>query len=207
MLIQMVMSFCGYPVSMNSFVMHHQKERFVLAFPSVEPFFRVFSNQIRHIPQMTCGIIFSNKMRITIFSLIIQNHPMIETCRLRNKMPLTNNSCLVTICLQYLRKGLLRTVKTFRPVLHETIFMAMFTRKYGSTARPGNRIATIVILENRSFMPDTVNIRSRCHFPYRMTINTHSLTGMVITHNKNDIGAFVTDFLFLTLYNGGRHKR
>ena len=47
-------------------------------------------------------------------------------------------------------------------------------------------------------MPDTVNIRSRRHFPYRMTINTHSLTGMVITHNKNNIGAFVTDFLFLT---------
>lgn len=84
--------------------------------------------------------------------------------------------------------------------------MAMFTREYGSTARPGNRIATIVILENRSFMPDTVNIRSRCHFPYRMTINTHSLTGMVITHNKDDIGAFVTDFLFLALHNGGRHK-
>jgi hypothetical protein len=56
---------------------------------------------------MTSGVILSNELRIAIVALVIENHPMIEAGRLRNKMPLTDDSSFVTVLLQYLGQSLL----------------------------------------------------------------------------------------------------
>ena len=63
----------------------------------------------------------------------------------------------------------------------------MLSRKYRRTARPGNRIATIFIIEHRAFFSNPVNIRGGSNLSYRMSVDTHCLTGMVIAHNENYI--------------------
>ena len=206
-LIQMIMSLGRHPVAVHRFMVHHQEERLVLIFPSVEPLFRVTGNQVRHISQVTGGIFLRNEMRIAIFSLVIKNHPMVEPGRAGNKVPFADDGGFVAICLQYLRQGLLRAVETFRPVLHETVLVTMLTRKDGGTARTGNGVAAVVILENRSFVSDTVDIRSRSDLADGMPVNAHCLTGMVVAHDENDVRALILSILLLSLHRCRRDKR
>ena len=83
----------------------------------------------------------------------------------------------------------------------------MLTRKDGGTARTGNGVAAVVILENRSFVSDTVDIRSRSDLTDGMPVDTHCLTGMVITHDKDNVRAFILDVLLLSLQRCRRNKR
>ena len=206
-LVQMIMSLGRHPVAVYRFMMHHQEEWLTLIFPRVKPLFRVTGNQVRHISPMAGGIFLRNEMRITIFSLIVEDHPMIKPGRTGNKVPFADDGGFVAICLQYLWQGLLRAVETFRPVLHKTVLVAMFTCKDGGTARTGNGIAAIVILENRSFVSDAVYIRSRSDLTDGMPVDAHCLTGMVVAHDKNDVRAFILSILFLSLHCCRRDKR
>ena len=84
----------------------------------------------------------------------------------------------------------------------------MLTSQYGCTTGTGNGIATVIILKYRPFMPNTVNMGSRSYFTYGMSIYTHCLSGMVITHDKNNVRTPVSYslFLFLSLYPNRRNK-
>ena len=202
------MPFGRHPITVNGFVMHHQEKRFILILAPTHPVFTILSDEVSYISFMPSGISLGNKIRIIIISLIIQNHPMVKPGRLWNKMPLADNGCFITVCLQYLRQCLLRTVKSFISIPHKTILMTMLTSQYGCTTGTGNGIATVIILKYRPFMPNTVNMGSRSYFTYGMSIYTHCLSGMVITHDKNNVRTPVSYslFLFLSLHPNRRNK-
>ena len=101
------MPFGRYPIAVNGFVVHHQEERLVLVTTVVHPFLTISSDEVGDVTLMTSGVILSNELRIAIVALVIENHPMIEAGRLRNKMPLTDDSSFVTVLLQYLGQSLL----------------------------------------------------------------------------------------------------
>ena len=83
----------------------------------------------------------------------------------------------------------------------------MLTSQYGCTTGTGNGIATVIILKYRPFMPNTVNMGSRSYFTYGMSIYTHCLSGMVITHDKNNVRTFtVLPALFLSLNSRNQWK-
>ena len=110
--IQTIMPFGRYPIAVNGFVVHHQEERLVLVTTVVHPFLTILSNEVGHISFMNSSVPLGNELWVTVFALVIENHPMVKSRRLGNKMPFTDDGSLIAALLQQFRQRLLRAVET-----------------------------------------------------------------------------------------------
>ena len=110
--IQTIMPFGRHPIAVNGFVVHHQEERLVLVTTVIHPFLTILSDEVSHISFMNSSVPLGNKLWVTVFALVIENHPMVKSRRLGNKMPFTDDGSLITVLLQQFGQRLLRTVKT-----------------------------------------------------------------------------------------------
>ena len=71
---------------------------------------------------------------------------------------------------------------------HKAIFMAVLSRKNGSSARRADRIGTVNVLEKHTFAGQSVDILGRAELLEVATVTADRLPSMIIGHNEEDIG-------------------
>ena len=193
MLIQTVMAFGRHPVAVHGLVVHHQEKRLAaFSLTVVQPFLAILRNEVGDIAHVLRRVVLRDEIRIAIVSLVIENHPMVETGRLGNQMPLSDNGRFIAVSLQHFRQSELRTVEPLVGILHESVFMAMLSCQHGSAARTGNGVAAIVVHKHGPFIANAVNVGSRSDFSDWIPVDAHCLAGMVVAHDKYNVRAFVT---------------
>ena len=80
--------------------------------------------------------------------------------------------------------------------------MAVLSREDAGTTWPRDRVRAIVIPELRPVLRDTVDIGRRCQARERMAVRADRLRGMVVAHDKEDVGALLPGRLPLWLSRG-----
>ena len=181
------MSLGGYPVAVDGFVVHHQEERFTLVGAPVEPFFAVLGYQVGDVPRMAYGVGLGDELRVVVVALVVENHPMVESCGLRDEVPFADYCGFVAVGLQNFGQRLLRAVETFCPVFHKTVFVAVFAGKDCRATRSGDGVAAVVVVERGTFVSDAVDVGCRRNFANRMPVDAHCLASMVVAHNEDDV--------------------
>ena len=99
--IKMIMTFGRPPVAVHGFVVHHHKERLVPV-AVFQPVYGLFGDNVRHVSVYAYRIVLGDEVGVIVFSLIVQDSPIIKSGRLRHQMPFTDQSGLITVRLEYL---------------------------------------------------------------------------------------------------------
>ena len=95
------MAFGRPPVAVYGLVVHHHEERLapVAVFQPVHCF---FGDNVRDVPVYAYRVVFGDKVGVVIFSLVIQDSPVVKSGRFRDEMPFADKGSLVSVCLEYL---------------------------------------------------------------------------------------------------------
>ena len=130
------------------------------------------------------GAVHLQKVRIIVTSLAGQDFPILKAGRIGGKMPLADQSRLITAPPHDFGKGRLRTVKAL-PVSAKAIQMAVFPRKDAGAGRAANRIGTEGMEKNRAFLSQTINVRRLIDF---RSVGANGLHRVIIGKNEDNVG-------------------
>ena len=150
-----------HPVAVRRFMMEHQTERLVLI-NTINIFYGLISYDIGNISfldNMLSILIEIRVIVITLFLLPCKDTPVIKALRLENKMPFTNNACLITGLMKKTDKCRLVRVEPAR-IVSKTIYMAHLSGKDTGTARTGQCVSGITSVHAYSLMCQAVKIWS-----------------------------------------------
>ena len=117
-------------------------------------------------------------------SLPWQDHKIVHSLGVVPKMQLPEHGRLVTRLLKNLRKGNLGGIKGI-VIIYFPINMGMFSGKYSGPGGCTDRIGNAGISEQHALLGQTINIWG---LDQMITISTNGLIGMIIGHDKQEVG-------------------
>lgn len=124
------------------------------------------------------------KIRIIVTPLAGQNFPIVKAGGIGRKMPLADESRLITAPPHDFGKGRLRTVKAL-PVSAKAVQMTVLSRQDAGAGRAANRIGAEGIEKNRALFGQTIYVRRLINF---RAVGANGLHRVIIRENENNVG-------------------
>ena len=173
------------PLAVRSLVLTHQQERFRFV-ARLHPVDAEIGDEIGDVAGVGFLFAFADHRRVVIDPLPRQDVPVIETGRIRHKVPLADDRRLITGLLEQLGKGDLGAVELAIAVVVEAVDVRILAREHAGPARPADAIRHQAAVEAHPLFGDAVDIRGRVQLQ-RMPVGADRLIRVIVRENEDDV--------------------